>query len=176
MLMRLFLICVLLLYSTGTIMAQVQAAKPVADFSADPVVGEARLKVSFTDLSKNNPTSWLWDFGDGDTSTKQNPEHRYGDPGYYTVSLTVTNSAGSDKKIKENYIHVTQRPEVSIISVHPKRFGWWVRGILTALAEAEDEDGVIQGVLFQYSLGDGETWKNIGTDEEAPYSISCNVK
>jgi PKD repeat protein len=176
MLMRLFLICVLLLYSTGIIMAQVQAQKPVADFSADPVVGEARLKVSFTDLSKNNPTSWLWDFGDGDTSTRQNPEHRYGDPGYYTVSLTVANSAGSDKKIKENYIHVTQSPEVAITSIQTKRFGWWVRGVLTATAEAEDEDGVIQGVLFQYSLDDGKTWRNIDTDEEAPYSINWDTK
>ncbi len=172
-----YTIFILLLHSAGIIMAQVQVeSKPVADFSADPVVGEARLEVVFTDLSKNNPTSWLWDFGDGDTSTRQNPEHRYRDPGYYTVSLTVANSAGSDKKTKEKYIHVTQRPEVSITSVQPKRFGWWVRGILTAEADANDEDGFIRGLLFQYSLNDGNDWKNIGTDEESPYSISWDTK
>ena len=177
MVMRFFLIYVLLLYSAGTIMAQVQVAKkPVADFSADPVVGEARLNVDFTDLSKNNPTSWLWDFGDGDTSTQQNPEHRYRDPGYYTVSLTATNAAGSDKKTKEKYIHVTQRPEIVITSVETKRFGWWIKGVLTATAEAEDEDGSIKGVLFRYSLNDGNAWKNIGTDAEFPYSISWDTE
>ena len=39
-------------------------------------------------------TSWLWDFGDGQTSTLQNPSHVYATPGSYTVTLTVTNSDG----------------------------------------------------------------------------------
>ena len=50
----------------------------------------------FTDLSANNPTSWLWDFGDGNTSTLQNPSHTYADANTYTVCLTVTNDLGTD--------------------------------------------------------------------------------
>jgi PKD repeat protein len=46
------------------------------------------LEVSFTDTSSPTPSSWLWDFGDGNTSTDQNPVHTYSGPGVYNVSLT----------------------------------------------------------------------------------------
>jgi len=69
---------------------------PVANFSATPMSGNTPLTVQFTDLSSGNTTSWLWNFGDGGTSTNQNPNHTYTTPGSYTVSLTATNSGGSD--------------------------------------------------------------------------------
>ena len=73
---------------------------PVADFSASPTSGNAPLNVSFTDHSTGSPTSWNWDFGDGTSSTQQNPTHIYSNPGQYNVSLGVTNSGGgSDKTI-----------------------------------------------------------------------------
>ncbi|MFP4471830.1 MAG: FISUMP domain-containing protein [Bacteroidales bacterium] len=81
---------------------------PVSDFSAIPVSGDAPLTVSFSDLSANNPAAWQWNFGDGNTSTQQNPEHIYQNAGSYTVQLTVTNSYGSDTEIKADYITVTQ--------------------------------------------------------------------
>lgn len=54
------------------------------------------LDVDFTDASLNSPTSWLWDFGDGNTSTAASPTHTYAADGTYTVCLTVTNNCGSD--------------------------------------------------------------------------------
>ncbi|MFT5168943.1 MAG: PKD repeat protein [Saprospiraceae bacterium] len=66
---------------------------PVAAFMATDQGGGL---VDFTDQSTNSPTSWLWDFGDGNTSTQQNPQHTYSSPGTYTVCLTVTNSSGSN--------------------------------------------------------------------------------
>jgi PKD repeat protein/C1A family cysteine protease len=69
---------------------------PVADFTADPSSGKKPLKVKFTDLSTNNPTSWFWEFGDGKTSIEQNPGHTYPKKGTYTVDLTVSNGYGSD--------------------------------------------------------------------------------
>ena len=77
----------------------------VADFSATPLSGIYPLTVQFTDTSTNTPTSWLWSFGDGQTSTLQNPSHTYTRSGFFTVTLTATNDAGSDIKIKTNYIH-----------------------------------------------------------------------
>jgi len=77
---------------------------PVADFTATPLTGSAPLEVSFMDASTNDPTSWLWDFGDGNTSTLQNPTHTYTVVGHYTVSLTATNFKGSDSISKDNYI------------------------------------------------------------------------
>ena len=86
---------------------------PVADFTATPTTGNAPLTVQFTDNSANDPTNWLWDFGDGSTSTQQNPAHTYNDPGTYTVTLTVSNAAGSDTAIKVGYIVVEAPPQPS---------------------------------------------------------------
>ncbi|MFZ5981507.1 MAG: PKD domain-containing protein, partial [Candidatus Zixiibacteriota bacterium] len=82
---------------------------PVADFTGSPVAGEYPLTVNFTDLSANNPTSWVWDFGDGlGTSTAQNPSYVYNTVGTYTVSLTATNAYGSDTETKFGYITVSE--------------------------------------------------------------------
>lgn len=81
---------------------------PVADFVGVPVTGEEALTVNFTDLSTNSPATWLWDFGDGvGTSTLQNATYTYTTAGTYTVSLTVTNSGGTDEEEKIDYITVT---------------------------------------------------------------------
>src|SRR5947207_14946325 len=72
---------------------------PIADFSANPTSGTTPLTVTFTDRSVSGGTpitSWAWDFGDGGVSTSQNPNHIYLVGGTYTVSLTATNSRGSD--------------------------------------------------------------------------------
>ncbi len=81
-------------------------AIPVAEFSGTPTSGYVPLTVQFTDLSTNTPTSWLWDFGDGETSTEENPLHTYATAGTYTVTLTATNAAGSDDEVKVDYITV----------------------------------------------------------------------
>lgn len=72
------------------------ALPPVASFTADVVSGSSPLDVQFTDTSSPTATSWFWDFGDGDTSTLQNPSHTYSTPGSYNVVLTATNTYGSD--------------------------------------------------------------------------------
>ncbi len=81
---------------------------PVADFSGSPTSGDYNLNVSFNDLSTFSPTSWSWTFGDGGTSTSQNPSHTYTAAGTYTVSLTATNACGSDGETKTGYITVTE--------------------------------------------------------------------
>lgn len=63
--------------------------------------------IQFTDTSTNSPTSWLWDFGDGTTSTLQNPTKSYATTGTRTVTLTVTNAGGSNSVTKSGYIVVT---------------------------------------------------------------------
>ena len=80
---------------------------PVADFEADVFSGEAPFAVQFTDLSDNTPNTWLWDFGDGKTSTEQNPLHIYTESGTYTVTLTASSPPGSDGETKVNYITVS---------------------------------------------------------------------
>jgi serine protease len=85
---------------------------PVADFTAKPRSGNGPLVVQFTDTSTGHVSSRLWDFGDGTTSTEQNPIHTYTyrDIPDYTVSLTVTGLGGTDTKIKKKYIHLNTPP------------------------------------------------------------------
>lgn len=77
-----------------------------ADFSATPMSGSAPLQVSFTDQSLIMPRSWLWDFGDGSTSSLQNPVHTYSSDGNFTVTLTIAVWAVSDSIVKTGYINV----------------------------------------------------------------------
>lgn len=92
---------------TGYIQVTAPVAKPTAGFTANITSGASPLLVQFTDTSTNSPTSWLWNFGDGNLSSSQNPMHTYSSVGNYSVSLKATNSGGSDTVIKEEFISVT---------------------------------------------------------------------
>ncbi|MFC5271909.1 PKD domain-containing protein [Adhaeribacter terreus] len=76
---------------------------PITNFSADQTI-TCNGVVNFTDLSQNNPTSWLWNFGDGNTSTLQNPSHTYATQGTYNVTLTTQNAYGNNPHTKPGYI------------------------------------------------------------------------
>lgn len=80
----------------------------IADFVADPTTGKAPLTVQFIDLSTGAPTAWSWDFGDGTSSTMQNPSHTYGSAGTYTVSLTASKTGSADTETKTAYITVNR--------------------------------------------------------------------
>jgi PKD repeat protein len=84
---------------------------PVADFSADPTTVQVGNSVQFTDLTTNNPTSWDWTFEGGtpSSSSSQNPQVTYNTIGTYTVTLTATNSLGSDTETKTDYITVQEQ-------------------------------------------------------------------
>lgn len=78
---------------------------PIAAFTASPTSGVHPFNVHFTDKS-TDAYYWYWKFGDGSTSTLQSPSHKYTHKGKYTVSLKVTNAAGSNTIKKTNYIIV----------------------------------------------------------------------
>ena len=79
-------------YDTETKTGCVRVMGPVtASFTANRTAGPVPLGVAFTDTSTGAPTSWLWDFGDGEASTARSPEHVYGGPGTYSVTLTAGN-------------------------------------------------------------------------------------
>ncbi|MBU8934277.1 MAG: PKD domain-containing protein [candidate division Zixibacteria bacterium] len=115
---------------------------PVAEFSGAPTSGPAPLDVSFTDLSTGSPTSWAWTFGDGGTSTAQNPNYTYTANGTYTVSLTATNAYGSDGETKVDYITVADQSfdmHVDDIAVGRRKVGPNYLGTCTVtILEASD--------------------------------------
>jgi len=66
----------------------------IIPLSADIFQSTVGKKVAFQGLT-NNATSWLWDFGDGVTSTEKNPVHVFTEGGYYNAKLTATAADGS---------------------------------------------------------------------------------
>ncbi|MEL6851747.1 MAG: PKD domain-containing protein [Bacteroidota bacterium] len=93
--------------------AYIRLTNPLAEFTYGPATGCPGLEVSFSDTSIEDTTlvSWEWDFGDGGTSFVQNPTHVYDQPGFYTVSLTITNAIGCrNTEQKVNIIQVFAPP------------------------------------------------------------------
>ena len=89
---------------------------PVADFSfANTCFGNS---VSFSDISSitsGNITSYNWNFGDGNTSTIQNPVHNYAAAGNYLVALQVTSAGGCSNSISKS-ITINPQPTASFIA------------------------------------------------------------
>ena len=72
---------------------------PIAVFEAEPSEGYVPLTVTF--INKSDPgtgsnVEYLWDFGDGGTTTAENPVHTFTDVGFFSVTLTTTTTHGSD--------------------------------------------------------------------------------
>lgn len=82
-------------------------APPVAAFNAVQTTGTCPASIKFNDQSTSTPQAWFWNFGDGTTSSQQNPTKVYSQPGTYTVKLRVTNTLGSDSATLSNYITIS---------------------------------------------------------------------
>lgn len=89
---------------------------PTANFTAAQTAGCAPIVISFQDLSTGSPTSWQWNFGNGTTSTLQNPSTTYFTPGTYTVTLTATNGSGSNTLTRTAFITIYGKPSVNFIA------------------------------------------------------------
>jgi hypothetical protein len=77
---------------------------------AEYVVSKSALEVSFTDASEGDNLKWFWDFGDGNTSTDQNPFHTYMEEGTFEVCLTVTNECGSSETCQDVEVEEARGP------------------------------------------------------------------
>ncbi len=77
-----------------------------ANFAADTTFGFESLTVQFSDSSDGNPLAWKWHFGDGDSSSEQNPSHTYVIPGAYDVTLAIETPYGGLAKSRSQYVSV----------------------------------------------------------------------
>lgn len=88
---------------------------PTAQFTASATSVTSGTTVTFTDLSTGSPTSWAWviapatgwAYAGGTNATTQNPQVTFTTVGFYSITLTATNTQGSDAEVKTNYIQVT---------------------------------------------------------------------
>ena len=95
-------------FDTTTQTITITAPQPIADFLG-PAQGCRPLDVQFTNNSQFADT-YLWDFGDGNTSTQVAPIYTYFNPGIYTVTLTATGSGGQNAQTQQQIIEVYQLP------------------------------------------------------------------
>jgi PKD repeat protein len=128
---------------------------PVAAFSfapASPLVGQS---VQFTDSSSdpdNAIVSWNWNFGDGGTSSEQNPAHSFSVPGTYTVTLTVTDGDGlTDSESKQ--VQVAALPPSASSSLSPASP---VEGGSVQFTDTSSA-GTYPIVSWSWDFGDGAT-------------------
>lgn len=111
-----------------------------ADFIASPTDTTTGVIIEFLDLS-NNATSWFWNFGDGYSSTLQNPTHVYDTVGSFTVSLTASNMFGLHTEIKTNYIKIDScKPQPTQANAGPDQLG--LLNTTTSLAANTPTEGI----------------------------------
>lgn len=156
---------------TNTIIVNNNFAAPIVDFFADITNTSISGDVNFTDISLNNPTSWFWEFGDGNTSNQQNPTHTYNSIGNYSVTLTAYNNDGSNALTKTNYITVLSTP-IANFSADPS---------YSAISTPIDfiDNSMNSPLNWSWDFGDGNTsvlqnpshsYSSIGS-----YSVSLTV-
>jgi PKD repeat protein len=124
---------------------------PVADFEGTTTSGEAPLTVLFFDQSSGPVTSWLWDFGDESTSTREDPIHTYNYPGTYSVSLSVTGPGGADSETKTGHVTVAAPPAPAAAFVASPRTG----PVPLAVQFQDQTAGHVFG--WSWDFGDGST-------------------
>lgn len=119
---------------------------PKADFSFSPTTPEVGDEVQFTDKSTDDGqiVSRQWDFGDGTTSTEQNPKKRYAQPGTFRVKLTVRDNDGAESSVEKSItVKASTKP---IISVFPNPARDSATFVFTL------PPGATSGTLFVFSI------------------------
>lgn len=116
-------------------------AIPVADFYLEEVICQANTPIKFKNNS-GTATSYLWDFGDGNTSTQANPSHTYTSNGIYDVRLIAINPNGTDTFLKKNCVYIFSNSVIPTSCVADVQLPLGTTGIYNVkLAELENKSG-----------------------------------
>ncbi|MHC1741850.1 MAG: PKD domain-containing protein [Syntrophobacteraceae bacterium] len=120
-----------------------------ASFSGSPTSGKAPLKVTFNDTSTGAITSRHWDFGDGKTSTQQNPVYTYRKAGNYNVTLTASGPGGTSTVTQTAYVRAYALPRANFVAT-PRRGSYPLD-----VAFTNKSTGSIE--TFAWTFGDGSS-------------------
>ncbi|MEN9414869.1 MAG: hypothetical protein RLZ62_1173 [Bacteroidota bacterium] len=137
-------------FTFSAFILSVNAQKPLATFTVPTGKLVAPVEVTFTSEAKKPVDSWLWDFGDGSTSTEANPVHRYTQSGNHQVSLTT--KKGSKTTTIKQMIQVTA-PERCLVEIETE-FGTMTVELSNATPKHRDnfiklaEEGYYNDLLF----------------------------
>jgi len=123
---------------------------PSAAFSVTPAAGDAPLEVAFQDLSTGDVSARLWTFGDGSSSSARDPQHVYGDPGLYTVSLSVWGPHGGDVETRVGCVTVVEPPPAAEFQANT------TRGFAPLQVEFTDQSsGIVTSWVWDFGDGSG---------------------
>jgi PKD repeat protein len=130
------------------------AASLAAAIFATPTSGQAPLKVTFTGTATGGtaPYSYSWNFGDGQTSTSQNPSNTYASGGDYTATLTVTDNQGANA-VASRVITVTKAAPLLAVSIKASRTSGPAPLKITFSAKLNRG---IRPKTYSWSFGDGK--------------------
>ncbi len=166
----LIFLCFFCFFLTGV------CAQPTADFKVNKKSDCSPLLVKFTDLSSGNISSYLWRFGNGNTSAKKDPQAQYVTPGKYTVTLIVTNQNGQkDTLTKKDLIEVYSKPDAGF-SLSPEK------GCAPLTVNFNNQSKKGSGAISTYTwdFGDGNVSNKVNPDHQyndpGNYSVSLNIK
>ena len=137
---------------TPTVTMTPAGGAPSADFTAAPLSGQVPLTVQFMDRSGGNPSSWTWDFGDGGSSTFQNPSHTYTFAGTFGVRLTVQGSTGSDTGYRQELVTVTEKVQAPDAVFTASSFSG-----TTPLSVQFTDQSTGSPTIWTWTFGDGST-------------------
>jgi FOG: PKD repeat len=151
---------------------------PSADFSFTPSSPLTQSTVEFTDESGDpdgSVDSYSWDFGDGSTSSSQNPSHSYSDDGTYTVSLTVTDNDGAVSNTVTKDVTVGNRGPSAGFSFTPSNPD--TDESVSFTDQSNDPDGSINS--YSWGFGDGSTSSQQNPShsysDDGTYTVSLTV-
>lgn len=126
--------------------------KPVADFKVSPTSGGTTATTyTFTDNSTNSPTTWTWDFGDGQNATGKNVTHKFTTAKTYNVTLTAGNTAGSSTVKKSVVVGTAVAKSVASFTMSP------TSGISTSTTCTFTNTSTNSPSSLTWSFGDGGT-------------------
>jgi len=138
---------------------------PVVNFTSPKKVSCKPFTVSFQDSSPD-AVAWSWNFGDGGTSSQQNPTHPYASLGQYDVTLTITDSKGCQNTIKKtNFVEIIA--PVAGISTVPA--GGCAPYLYKAVSNSAQVDGIVD---YSWDFGDGGGYVSSGATPSATYTYN----
>jgi PKD repeat protein len=127
-----------------------------ASFAYSPVYPVAGRSVQFRDTSGNTPTSWQWDFGDGTRETSRNPSHAFPTKGFYKVSLTASNSAGS-RTVSRTVSVLASASAATSAKASAASFTYSPASPVTGTAIQFTDTSTNSPTSWQWHFGDGTT-------------------